>query len=146
MQTVQNILDKKGTHVVRIGSDANVRDAAHLMNENRIGGLVVTDGDKVVGIFTERDILCRVVAVQRDPAATLVREVMSSPVACCTPQTTKAECRSVMRHRRIRHLPVVDHDTLVGIISIGDILEDAVAEQGETIRYLHEYLYGAWEA
>jgi len=69
---------------------------------------------------------------------------MTTPVACCAPGTSRAECRGVMRGRRIRHLPVVDDDRLVGIISIGDILQDEGAEQQETIRYLYEYMHGEW--
>lgn len=119
-------------------------DAARLMSERHIGALVVTRAGKVIGIFTERDILNRVVGQQRDPAQTAVRDVMTSPVACCTSQTSRAECRSVMRNRRVRHLPVVDDERLVGIVSIGDILEDEGAEQRETIRYLYEYLQVDW--
>jgi CBS domain-containing protein len=98
----------------------------------------------VVGIFTERDILNRVVAAGRDPGRTLVREVMSTPVACCAPETTQEECRTVMRTQRIRHLPVVQGERLVGIISVGDVLAAVEAKQGETIRYLFEYMYGEW--
>jgi CBS domain-containing protein len=144
MSSVQAILDKKGHHVFSVAEDATVLDAARLMNEHRIGGLVVTHGEKVVGIFTERDILCRVVAARRDPAQTAVKEVMTTPVACCTPETTREECRTVMRTRRLRHLPVVKDDRLMGMISIGDLLEAAEADQIETIRYLYEYLYGPW--
>jgi CBS domain-containing protein len=144
MASVQSILDKKGSRVVSISEEHSVLDAARLMNENRIGAVVVTRGDLVVGIFTERDILCRVVAAQRDPARLLVREVMSSPVACCAPETTRDECRTVMRGRRLRHLPVVQEGRLVGMISIGDVLEAAEADQVATIRYLYEYMHGEW--
>ncbi len=144
MVTVRKILENKGREVVSVDHEAKVVDAARVMNERRIGALVVTRGEKVVGIFTERDILNRVVAQLRDPAATAVHEVMTSPVACCTPDTGRAECRSVMRSRRIRHLPVVKGEQLVGIISIGDILEDEGAEQQETIRYLYEYMNVDW--
>lgn len=146
MSTVAKILETKGREVVSIDSDATVLDAAHRMNERRIGAVVVTRDDKVIGIFTERDLLTRVVAQRRDPAATPVREVMSAPVACCDPRTTRDECRSVMRHRRVRHLPVVEHDQLVGIISIGDILQEDGAAQQETIRYLYEYMSVNWES
>ncbi|MFQ5805206.1 MAG: CBS domain-containing protein [Phycisphaerae bacterium] len=145
MGTVQKILEHKGREVVSIDDEAKVVDAARLMNERHIGALVVVRGETVVGIFTERDILNRVVAQLRDPAATTVHEVMTSPVACCSPETERAECRSVMRNRRIRHLPVVRDERLVGIISIGDILEDEGADQQETIRYLYEYLNVDWE-
>ncbi len=145
MSTVQDILDRKGQRVVSIDADASVLAAAGVMNANHIGGLVVTRGDRVVGIFTERDVMNRIVAAQRDPATTKVGDVMSSPVAVCTPETTNAECRSVMRNKRIRHLPVVANERLVGIVSIGDVLEVAAAEQAETICYLYEYMHGPWK-
>lgn len=144
MPTVQHILEKKGNEVVRVRDDANVLEAAQAMNARHIGALVVVRGEKVIGIFTERDVLNRVVALQRDPAATIVSEVMSSPVTVCSPETTRQECRAVMKNRRVRHLPVVDEGTLVGIVSIGDILEDEGAEQAETIRSLYEYMHEHW--
>ena len=142
MYTVQHILDKKRGPVATIDSEANVLDAAKLMNERHIGALVVTRHDKVVGIFTERDILNRVVAARSLPEQTLVKDVMTTPVACCRRKTTEAECRAVMRSKRIRHLTVVEDDQLVGIISVGDVIEDENQEKDETIHYLHEYLYG----
>lgn len=144
MPTVEAILKRKGRHVHSIPHDATVLEAARRMNEHRVGALVVVREGRVVGIFTERDVLNRVVAAQRDPAHTLVEEVMSAPVACCSPQTTRAECRHVMRERRIRHLPVVEDDRLVGIVSIGDINADEGEEQQQTIRYLYEYMYVDW--
>ena len=140
MSTIQRILDKKARKVVSIGVEATVLEAARMMNEHHIGALVVTRGDKVVGIFTERDVLNRIVAAQRDPAQTNVETVMSSPIAVCGPDTTRAECRAVMKSRRIRHLPVVVEDRLVGIVSIGDIIEDNEEDQEETIRHLYEYM------
>ncbi len=144
MHTVEQILDKKGSTVTSIDAEATVLDAAKRMNEHRIGALVVTRGEKVVGIFTERDILNRVVAAGRSPTETQVVDVMTAPIACCRRDTTVAECRSVMRGKRIRHLPVVEDDRLLGIISIGDIIEDQNEENEETIQYLHEYLYGGY--
>jgi CBS domain-containing protein len=144
MPTVRDILSRKGNLVHTVTTDATVLDAAREMNERHVGALVVTRGEKVVGIFTERDILNRVVAQQRDPAQTAVQDVMTAPIACCAPQTTRAECRAVMKNRRIRHLPVVDGERLCGIVSIGDILEVEGAEQAETIQYLYEYMHGSW--
>ncbi len=144
MSTIAQILDRKGRTVVSISEQATVLDAARAMNEAHIGAVVVTRGEKVIGIFSERDILNRVVAQERLPADVLVREVMTSPVACCSPSTKRGECRQVMKSRRIRHLPVVDDDDhLVGIVSIGDLLEDAVAEDEDTIRYLYEYMHAS---
>lgn len=144
MSTVANIITRKGQQVHSIAEEQTVVSAAQAMNANRIGALVVTRGGVVVGIFTERDILNRVVAPRRDPAVTMVRDVMTSPVACCAPETTSDECRQVMRTRRIRHLPVVDNGRLAGIVSIGDLLELADAEHTATIQYLYEYMYVDW--
>lgn len=145
MHTVKTILEQKGSAVHRVAVGATVLEAAQLMNAQRIGALVVMERERVVGIFTERDVLNRVVALRRDPAETIVRDVMTSPVACCAPHTTRGECRTVMRNRRIRHLPVVHNDQLVGIVSIGDLLLDEDAEKSETIRYLFEYMHGEWK-
>ncbi len=143
MLTVQHILDKKkGAAVVRIGVDDSVLDAARIMNEKHIGALIVAEKERVIGIFTERDILNRVVAQKKKPSETSVKDVMTAPVACCKSDTPLSQCRSVMKSKRIRHLPVVEKGKLLGMVSIGDILEDEFAEQGETIRYLQDYLYG----
>ena len=142
MATVQSILTGKGAQVVSFGVADSALTAARLMNERGIGGLVVTEGDRVIGIVTERDILRRVVASQRDPGATLIRDVMTTPVACCHPDTTLAECRGVMTSRRIRHLPVVDEKGLCGIVTIGDLMAHEVTEHEATIEYLHSYIFG----
>src|SRR5207249_4656686 len=113
-----------------------------LMNERGIGGLIVLDGNRVAGIFTERDILRRVVAMRRDPATTKIREVMTSPVAFCRRESTLEECRSVMPEKRIRHLPVVDEKGVCGVVTIGDLMAQEVTQQEATIQYLHEYIFG----
>lgn len=142
MVNVGDILATKSGRVTSVEATASVLDAAKLMNQHRIGAVVVTTGDDVIGIFTERDVLNRVVATQKSPAQTIVRDVMTTPVACCQRSTTLDECRSVMTQKRIRHLPVVENNRLLGMISIGDILAKRDEDQQETIRYLHDYLYG----
>jgi CBS domain-containing protein len=141
MATVRDILRLKGSHVVHLAADATVLDAARLMNERGIGGIVITEGGDVVGIFTERDILRRVVAQTRDPATTRIREVMTSPVVTCRPDTAVETCRSVMTEKRIRHLPVVDESGLCGIVTIGDLLAFQLEKQEYTIRQLNNYLF-----
>lgn len=142
MSRVRNVLEAKGSDVCTIEPDKTVLDAASMMNECHIGALMVLEGDKIAGIFTERDVLNRVVAKRRDPAKTLIREVMTSKVAACKPDTTLAECRTAMTKNRIRHLPVVEKGKLLGMISSGDILARELEDQEETIRYLHEYMQG----
>jgi CBS domain-containing protein len=143
MATVREILARKGSHVFTIGPGATVLEAALLMNEHKIGSLVVIDDGRVVGIFTERDILQRVVGEQRDPARTRVGEVMTTEIVCCTPETTIAEARGAMKNRRVRHLPLVDEDhRLLGLISIGDLNAHATSDHEQTIYLLQEYIYG----
>lgn len=142
MSTAATILGKKGPLVATISGDSTVFDAAKIMNQQHIGAVVVTDGERAIGIFTERDILNRIVAAGRDPLKTKVDSVMTSPMACCRRDTTIEDCKHVMSHKRIRHLPVVEGGKLYGMISAGDILASEVSDKQATIEYLHEYLYG----
>jgi CBS domain-containing protein len=143
MHTVKDILERKGYKVVVISPDASVLEATRLMNSERIGALIVhTDGDGVLGIFTERDLLRRVVAEGKDPAQTIVKDVMSSPVACCKLTTLLSECQSVMTEKRLRHLPVLEGERLVGVVSSGDLMVQEIEVQQSTIEYFHHYLHG----
>jgi len=140
MPNADQILKRKGSEVISIEPGATVLDAAQAMNEHHIGSLVVLAQGKLVGIFTERDVMRRVVAEQRDPAKTTVKDVMTHPVACAAPQTAYAELCAVIRDKRIRHLPVVDGDEVVGMISIGDLNRAESSDQAQTIRYLEQYI------
>ncbi len=143
MSTVGDLLMRKGNLVHRIGPDATVFRATQLMNRMKIGALVVTDHDRVVGIFTERDVLRRVVAEARNPAETRVEEVMTRELACATPETTLEEASLVMKNRRIRHLPVCDEaGELAGLVSIGDLNAWEADGHETTIRFLNEYIHG----
>ncbi|HEY7327097.1 MAG TPA: CBS domain-containing protein [Gemmataceae bacterium] len=143
MATVRDILAKKGPQVWSIGGEASVLEAARFMTEQKIGAILVLDGEHIVGMFSERDILQRVVAEGRDPSQITVGDVMTVEVACCTPDTSLEEARGAMKNRRIRHLPVVDGDEhLLGLVSIGDLNAFQVAHQEQTIFLLNEYLYG----
>jgi CBS domain-containing protein len=143
MANVNEILATKGSKVHCIGPDATVLQAAGVMNQHKIGALLVMEGERIAGMFTERDVLQRVVAEHRDPTETLVNEVMTVEVACCTPFTKIAEARTAMRERKIRHLPVLnDEGHLLGLISIGDLNAYEANSQEQTIFLLQEYLYG----
>ncbi|HEY3320633.1 MAG TPA: CBS domain-containing protein [Planctomycetota bacterium] len=141
MATVQSILSRKGSEVGTVGETQTVLEAAKQMNTRRVGCLVVVRDGLVTGIFTERDILTRIVAVGRDPGKTTVAEVMTSPVACCRPETTLDEITAAITQKRIRHLPVVCDNVLCGIVTSGDVLALQVKEHQDTIEYLSEYLY-----
>jgi CBS domain-containing protein len=142
VRTVRDILNKKGSDVAAISKDASVLEAARVMNDRRIGALVVLDADQVVGIVTERDVLNRVVAVEKVPGATQVGDIMTSPCACGRLQTTLDECREVMTAKRIRHLPIVEGGRLCGLVSIGDVMAAEAEILDTTIEYLNQYLYG----
>jgi CBS domain-containing protein len=141
--TVHDVLQRKGCGVIAVSPEQSVHEAALRMNEAHIGAVVVFDPERgLVGIFSERDVLARVVAECRSPKTTAVGEVMTSPVTCCKPCTPLDEIKAVMTNKRLRHLPVVDETELVGIISIGDILAQQVDMQQSTIEYMNEYLHG----
>ena len=142
MATVQKILDHKGAAVVTCAPTATVLDSARLMNQHGIGGVVVVDAGKVLGIFTERDVLRRVVAAQQDPATTRLLDVMTTPVISCEPGTQVDECRAIVTARRVRHLPVVQDGKLVGVITSGDILAHQLREQQEALDYLNSWASG----
>ena len=143
MATVKDILAVKGSQVLSIGPEATVLDAAHLMNEHKVGSLVVMDAGRIIGIISERDILTRIVVPRRDPGVTPVLEAMTMEVVCCQPHTPLDEARGVLKNRRIRHLPVVDEEQrLCGMISIGDLNAFDSADQELTIHVLREYISG----
>ncbi len=143
MATISDILAVKGAHVLSIGPTASVLDAATLMNEHKVGSLLVMDAGRLIGIITERDMLQRVLVVRRDPATTAVAEAMSTELVCCHRHTTLEEARGVLKNRRIRHLPVIDGDErLLGLISIGDLNAHQANDHERTISILHDYIYG----
>ncbi|MFG0256822.1 MAG: CBS domain-containing protein [Phycisphaerales bacterium JB043] len=144
MPTAASILRGKTdlTAPITASPDSSVLEAARLMNEHRIGALCVVDeGGTLKGMFTERDILTRVVAEGRDPESTRVKDVMTHPVIACPPETSSDELRTIMRQCRIRHIPILENDTLLGVVSIGDLNMAQVQVMTETISYLERYMY-----
>ena len=141
MATVRDILSRKGTEVVSVPPTATVHEAARRMNERSIGGLAVLADGVLTGIFTERDVLRRVVVPGRPPAGTTVAEVMTTPVITCSASTRIEQCAELMTSRRIRHLPVVDDGVLGGIVTIGDLLAFQLRDQQATIEYMNNLVY-----
>lgn len=143
MPGVKDILAEKGSHLFSVGEDATVLDAALLMNEHKIGALPVLREGKLMGMFTERDILQRIVAARKDPATTVVRDVMTSNITLCSVHATIDEARELMRGKRVRHLPILDDaDKPVGMISIGDLNAWMLAHEKKTVVALQAYLNG----
>jgi CBS domain-containing protein len=143
MATVKDILAVKGSHVLTIGPEATALDAAVLMNDQKVGSLVVMRRGQLVGIVSERDILTRVVVRRIDPGQALVQDLMTTELVCCQLRTSLEEARGVMKNRRIRHLPVVDDaKQLLGLISIGDLNAHEAHDHEFTIHILQEYIQG----
>jgi|SRR5450432_2417638 len=143
MPTVQDILRNKGEAIYSTTADANVLEAVQKMNQHKLGALVVMDGTKVAGIFTERDVLRRIVGEKRNPHTTKVGEVMTHKVICCSPQTELDEISAIMLQQRVRHIPVCDDKgTLHGMVSIGDVNAYHASHQEARISFLNEYIYG----
>ena len=142
MTDIAKILADKGGNVIRIGGEATVFDAVKAMVEANVGAILVTaaDPNQVEGIFTERDYLRRIAVEGRTSRETLVRDVMTSPVLVVGPETSVEEAMALMTDRRIRHVPVVDSERLVGMISIGDLVRVQSQEQSFRLRYLTEYI------
>ncbi len=134
------ILEEKGGEVLKIDAEASVFEAVQLMVEKNVGSLLVTEGGDIAGIVTERDYLRRVTLEAHSDRETPVREIMSSPLIVASPQTTVDECMALMTDRRIRHVPVVDEGSVVGVVSIGDVVKFKSKLQTFEIQYLTNYI------
>jgi len=142
MPQVLDILAMKGKQVQTIEPGATALDAIRKMNQHKIGALLVMQNGKVSGIFTERDVLRRVVGLERSPAEMKVSEVMTADVICVQPETDLDEVSTIMQQKKIRHLPVCTDDRVEGMISIGDVNAYHASHQEATIHFLNEYIYG----
>jgi CBS domain-containing protein len=142
VQKVSELLALKGGAVHATEPESTVLAAAQKMNDHKIGALVVTQGGTLAGIVTERDMLTRVIAGQLAPARTKVRDIMTSQVLTCTPDTSLADLRQLMRSRRIRHIPVLNAGRIAGMISIGDLNIAETQTLTETIGFLEAYIAG----
>jgi CBS domain-containing protein len=142
MGRISEILRGKGADVLKIDASATVFDAIKKIVDKNVGSILVTEGEEVVGIMTERDYLRKIAVLGRTSHETLVSEIMTSPLVYVTPETTIEESMAIMTDRRIRHLPVVENEDVVGIISIGDLVKFQSREQSFQIQYLTEYISG----
>ena len=134
MTTVQQLLDEKGHDVLSIHPDDSVFDAIQLMAKENVGALVVMEDDRPVGIFTERHYARSVFLKGKSSPKTRTREIMTTDVVCARPEQTVEECMAVMTNKRVRHLPVLDKERLVGIVSIGDLVKSIIADQNFAIK------------
>ncbi|MCC6960087.1 MAG: CBS domain-containing protein [Dehalococcoidia bacterium] len=139
---VSSVLAEKGRQVYTIGKGVTVSQAVREMNEKGIGALVVTESGHPIGMFTERDVLRRVVDADKDPAMTRVSSVMTRNIVAIAPTDRVEEVMALMTERRMRHLPVVEGGQLIGMISIGDLMRWITLHQEDQIRHMTEYITG----
>jgi CBS domain-containing protein len=140
------LLERKGSAVHRVDSIATISTAVEEMNRHRIGSIVVMEGEQLVGIFTERDVLRRVVGQGIDPHIMRVADVMTARLITVTPQTTVEETMAIFVEKRCRHLPVLEHGRLVGMISIGDISRWVADLHRSEAEHLKNYIAGGFPA
>ena len=142
MATVQQLLDKKESKVHSIGPAETVLQCLEKMADKNVGALVVLDGEKLVGIVSERDYARKVYLKGRSSPKTKVEDIMSRRVVCARPEQTVEECMAVMTDKAIRHLPVLDHKQVIGVVSIGDLVKSIISEQKFIIEQLEHYITG----
>ncbi len=142
MKTVRQMIDGKSQGLLSVNPKATVLEALQTMQEFDIGALVVLDGGGLVGIFSERDYARKVILLGKSSKDTLVSEIMTSRVMYVTPENTVDECMALMTEKRVRHLPVVLSQKVVGVISIGDIVREMLSEQKFIIAQLEQYIKG----
>lgn len=140
--TINDILVHKGKNTWRISPEATVFEAIQMMSEKNIGALLVTENDKLIGILTERDYTRKVALKGKSSKQTAVREILTGDPIQATPAQTVEECMRLMTEKRVRHLPVLEHGQILGIVSIGDLVNWIISAQNSTIHQLQTYIAG----
>lgn len=137
---VRHVLDRKGHAAHAIGPDATVLDALRVMAEHEIGALIVMQGERVLGVVSERDYARKVALLGRASRDTPVSQVMSSPAVTVAPDDTTDACMRLVTDRHVRHLPVLENGRVIGVLSIGDLVKSVLEQQRETIEQLEAYI------
>lgn len=140
--SVRSVLNQKGDQVWSVSPDATVYDAVAMMAEKNIGAVLVMEGDRLLGILSERDYSRKIVLKGKMSKETLVREIMASPVVTVTPANTIEDCMRLMTDKRVRHLPVIENDKVVGVVSIGNLVNWIITSQSATIDQMERYITG----
>ena len=141
MKTVAHLLKSKPSGVIAIGPDVQVLEALKVLADKDVGAVLVMDGSRLLGIVSERDYARKVALKGKSSSSTPVSEIMTREIVCVTPAQTNEECMALMTEKHARHLPVVDNGRVIGVLSIGDLVKDAISEQQFVINQLEHYIY-----
>ena len=141
MKTLKQLLEAKGGNVYSITPDARVFDALKLMADKSVGALIVIEGGRIAGVISERDYARKVILHGKSSHDLQVRDIMTAKVITVHPGQTVEECMALMTEKRIRHLPVTEGERLIGVLSIGDLVKEVIAEQRQTIEQLESYIH-----
>jgi len=146
LDTVESVLSQKRGSIWTVAPESTVYDALAMMADREIGSLLVMSGGKLIGLISERDYARKIALMGRSSKETTVAEVMSTDPVSVTPRDTVSKCMELMTDRRRRHLPVIDGDRVIGVLSIGDLVNWIVKSHEKTIEQLHSYIAGAYPA
>jgi CBS domain-containing protein len=142
--SIRSVLDYKGHDVFCVNPGTSVYEALEIMADKRVGALLVMDAGRLTGLVSERDYARKVILMGRSSRETRVEDIMTSPVVCASPDDTVDECMRLMTVNRIRHLPVAQGGPIIGVVSIGDLVNWVITAQAETIDHLNHYIAGSY--
>ena len=146
MKTAQDILKEKNRDIISVRADQSVSDAIQVMGDNNIGAILVEEGDRYVGIFSERDYARKVILKGKSSKETAVGDLMTLEVYYINPDATMEDCMALMTAKQIRHLPVMEDDKLIGVVTLGDVVNQVISDQKVTIQELEKYITGGYGA
>jgi CBS domain-containing protein len=140
MVTIRDILNEKGQNIYAVNPQTTVYESLEKMSEHDVGSMLVMEGDKLLGIFTERDYMKKIILQNKASKTTMIKEIMTTNPVCITPSDSVDNAMSIMTKQRCRHLPIIEESKIIGVVSIGDLVKKKISAMDATIKYLSDYI------